>query len=454
MQENNFKNRKKEIALFEELFKSEKPKLIILYGRRRVGKTELLKEFLNKHKGLYLLARQEPEKEQLVKFSTQIAEFFNDNVLKVNPFISWDALFTYLCEKPRMPLIFDEFPYAVEASKKLPSILQDYWDNKFSKNNSFIVLCGSSINMMENLLGHKSPLYGRRTEQILLEPLKFSDACLFFPDKMSLKEKVIYFSLLGGIPAYLLEFDFNKSLKENLKENLLRKNKFLYQDSIFVLKEELKEPRNYFSILDSLAKRNSKIGLIVNDTGLDKSFVNKYLSVLISLQLVERRVPITEKNNRKSRKGIYLIKDNFFKSWFRFVFDNQEYVEQDRQDKLINEKIIPEINSFAGRAFEDIVLSEIIRNKKYENYLWGRWWDRGFECDLVGIDKERKEIIFGEVKFSELSKRDIADIEKSLINLSKIINMNGYKEKFMIVCLDHDNYKTDTEIIKFKDIVG
>jgi len=462
MPKNNFKNRKKELALFEELCNSGKSKLIIFYGRRRVGKTELLKEFLSKHKGLYLLARQESEKEQLVKFSTQISEFFKDNVLKVNPFISWDALFTYLFEKPRMPIIFDEFPYAVQASKKLPSILQDYWDNKFSKNKSFIVLCGSSINIMENLLGHKSPLYGRRTEQILLEPLKFSDACLFFPDKMPLKEKVIYYSLLGGIPAYLLEFDFNKSLKENLKENLLRKNKFLYQDTMFVLKEELKEPRNYFSILDSVAKGNTKIGLIVNDTGLEKSFVNKYLSVLISLQLVERRVPITEKDNRKSRKGLYFIKDNFFKSWFKFIFGNQEYVEQDRQDKLIKEKIIPELNSFAGRAFEDIVLSEIIRNRKYENYLFGRWWDKNSEADIVGIDKEKKEIIIGEVKFSKLSKRDIAGIEKSLKEKSKIINIMGFKEKFIIICLDHQDYKidatdtdiTDIKIIKFKDLMS
>ena len=145
------------------------------------------------------MSRQESEKEQLIKFSIQIAEFFNDNLLRINPFSSWDALFTYLSEKSRIPIVFDEFPYAVQASKKLPSILQDYWDNKFSKNKSFIILCGSSISMMEKLLGHKSPIYGRRTEQILLEPLKFSDALLFLPEKMPLKEKIIYYSILGEL---------------------------------------------------------------------------------------------------------------------------------------------------------------------------------------------------------------------------------------------------------------
>lgn len=453
MEKNKFKNRKNELTLLEALYNSRKPKLIILYGRRRVGKTELLKEFLNKHQGLYLLARQEPEKDQLKKFSLQIAEFFNDNTLKINPFLNWDALFTYLSEKPRLPIIFDEFPYTVQSSKKLPSILQDYWENNLSKNNAFIILCGSSINMMESLLGHKSPLYGRRTEQILLEPLKFGDACLFFSERLSLKEKILYYSILGGVPAYLLEFDFNKSLEENLRENLLRKNKFLYNDVMFVLREELKEPRNYFSILDSIAKGNTKTGLIVNDTGLEKSFVNKYLSVLISLQLVEKRIPITEKNKRKSRKGLYFIRDNFFKFWFKFVFENQEYIEQERQNKLIKEKIIPELNSFAGRAFEDIVLSCIIKNKEYKDYLFGRWWDNEYESELIGINKNNKEMIIGEIKFSELSKKDIADIEKAIKDKAKKINSFGFKEKFMIVCLDHEDYRSETKIIKFQDLL-
>lgn len=453
MVENNFKNRHKELALLNELYQINKPKLIILYGRRRIGKTELLKEFLKKHKGLYLLARQESEKEQLEKFSRQIAEFFNDNVLKINPFLSWDSLFTYISEKPRIPIIFDEFPYLVQSSKKLPSVLQDYWDNKFSKNNAFFILCGSSIMMMESLLGHRSPLYGRRTEQILLEPLKFSDACLFFPYKISLKEKIVYYSILGGIPAYLLEFNYNKSLKENLRENLLKKNKFLYEDVMFVIKEELKEPRNYFSILDSISKGNTKIGNIVNSTGLEKSFVNKYLSVLLKLQIIERRVPITEKSIRKSRKGLYFLKDNFFKFWFRFVFENQEYIEQDRQELLIENKILPELNAFAGRIFEDIVLSEIIKNENYKDYLFGRWWSNELESELIGIDKKNKEIIIGEVKFSKLTIKDISNIEKSLKEKAKFINQFGFKERFLVVCLGNEEYRGELKIIKFADLM-
>lgn len=442
----NFKNRKEELSLLNDLYEKHDPKLIIVYGRRRVGKTELLRKFLEKNKGLYLLARQESELEQLKTFSSQIAEFFNDNILRLNPFSNWDALFTYLAEKPRIPIIFDEFPYVVQSSKKITSILQDYWDNKFSKQNAFIILCGSSINMMEKLLGHKSPIYGRRTEQIFIEPLKFNDACLFFPENMNIKNKIAYYSVLGGMPAYLLEFDFNKSLKENLMFNLLKKNKLLYNDVLFVLKEELKEPRNYFSILYSIAKGNTKIGRIVNDTGLEKSFINKYLSVLMDLQLIERRVPITERNPKRSRNGIYLIKDNFFKFWFRFVFENQEYIEQEKQEKLLNEKIIPELDSFIGRIFEDIVLSIISKNKSYDNYLFGRWWDKNSEVDFVGIDRENKKILIGEVKSGKINRKEFLRIKNNLERNIKEINKFKFKEDFAIICLKCDDVIKDKKI--------
>jgi len=451
MPEKTFRNRTRELNFLNELYEKDVAKLIILYGRRRVGKTELLKEFLKKHKGLYLLARQESETEQIRKLSSQIAEFYNDNVLKLNPFSNWDSLFTYLSEKPKIPIIIDEFPYIIQASKKVTSILQDYWDNRFSKKNSFIVLCGSSIQMMEKLLGKKSPIYGRRTEQILLEPMKFRDSCLFFPEKTNLKDKVYYYSILGGMPAYLLEFDFDKSLKVNIIENILKKNKFLNQDVLFTLREELREPRNYFSILYSIAKGNTKISQIVNDTGLDKSFATKYLSILIDLQLVERRVPITEKNPLKSRKGIYLLKDNFFKFWFKFIFENQEYIEQEKQEKLYDEKILPEMNSFVGRIFEEIALSEISRNSKYEDYFFGRWWDNENEADIVGIDKKNKKLLIAEVKFKNLSSKEINQIKSNLEIMAKKINIFGFEEHFAVICLDYDSKIEGIDIIKLKD---
>jgi len=448
-----FRNRVEELTLLKNLYNKKEAKLIVMYGRRRVGKTEILREFIKKNNGLYLLARQEAELEQLKTLSSQIAEHFGDSVLKINPLLSWDAFFTYLINKPKIPIIFDEFPYIIQSARQVASILQGYWDNNFSKNNSFIILCGSSITMMESLLGHKSPIYGRRTEQLLIEPLKFKDACLFFPEKLNIKDKIIFYSVLGGMPAYLLEFDFNKNLRENLIFNLLKKNKLLYNDVFFVLKEELKEPRNYFSILESIARGNTRIGQIVNDTGLDKSFVNKYISVLIDLQLIERRLPITEINKRKSRQGIYLLKDNFLKFWFKFVFGNQEYIEQEKQEILVNDIILPEINSFVGRIFEDIVISVISKNQHFKDYLFGRWWDKNEEADIVGIDKKNKKILIGEIKFKDLTSKDIKNILNSLKLKSRLINKFGFKESLIIVCLKCNYKSEEIRIIEFKELL-
>jgi AAA+ ATPase superfamily predicted ATPase len=214
----------------------------------------------------------------------------------------------------------------------------------------------------------------------------------------------------------------------------------------------LKEPRNYFSILYSIAKGNSKAGQIVNDTGLEKAFVSKYLSVLIDLQLVERRVPITEKNFARSRNGVYLLKDNFFKFWFKFIFENQEYIEQEKQEKLVDEKILPELNSFAGRIFEEVALSEMIRSGKYKDYLFGRWWDKNLEADIVGIDRSNKRLLVGEVKFKKLTKTEIYEIKGSLKEKVQKINSFGFEQKLVVICLDCDFEDSEVEVIKLEKI--
>jgi len=452
-----FKNRIKEIKLLENLRKGKKPKLILMYGKRRVGKTEILNEFSKRHKALYLVARQESESDQLKKISMEVAEFFGDPVIEKNPFQNYDALFLYLARK-ETPILFDEFPYLVESNKALPSALQEHWDKYFSKKHSFIILCGSSIRMMEYLLGYKSPLYGRRTEQMLIDPLSFKDACQFFPKKLSKEQKVIFYGILGGTPAYLLEFDYHKSVKENITETVLQKNKFLYQDTLFVMREELDEPRNYYSIIQSISKGNTEIGNIVNDTGLEKGKVVKYLSVLAELQLTERRVPITEKNPARSRKGIYLLKDNYFKFWFRFVFGNAGYVEQNKQSKLYKEKIAPELNSFIGFAFEEIALDWLRNEEQFQDYIFGRWWDKGEEIDVIGVDKGGNKIIFGEVKWKSLNYRQAVEIVNRLKKKSeKVLWGKNPKRQFILIAkkVEEKNklLKQDCLVFDLNDLV-
>ncbi|MBI5036589.1 ATP-binding protein [Candidatus Micrarchaeota archaeon] len=401
-----FVGRVRELDFLEGLFSSGKPKLVLVYGRRRVGKTSLIKEFAKRKSGLYFLARQESSQDQLKSFSVTLSEFFGDGALAFSPLQNYDAFFTYLRErlKPGTPVFFDEFPYMVEANPSLPSVLQDYWDNHFQKIKSFFVLCGSSVRMMEKLAGYKSPIYGRRTEQLLLGPLPFFDA-LELMEKTPLEKAVEYYAVLGGTPAYLQLMDFGKSVEENVIGNVLPKTAFLNQDAIFILREELDEPRNYFSILKSLAKGKTMLAEIVNDTGLERGLVAKYLAVLQDLHIVERKVPVTEKREVRSRKGLYVVSDPYFRFWFAFVFENAGYAEFAGPQKTFADKIAPEFNAYIGRVFEDIAVSFLRQKTPFsKDYVFGRWWGDGEEIDIVGVNEE-KMLLF-EVKWSALDEKE------------------------------------------------
>lgn len=424
-----FKNRVSELRFLEGLYLQQKPKLVVLYGRRRVGKTALLMEFSRESKALYLIARQETAADQLKKLSDDISQFFHDDVLQATPFQNYDGLFRYLLQK-EVPVIFDEFPYLVQATPSLPSILQEYWDQFFSKKNTFLILCGSSISMMESLLGHASPLYGRRTEQMLLEPLNFWDTQLFFPSLPSEKQVVLY-SLLGGTPAYLLEFDSSLNIEENIRMKILQKNTFLGQDTQFVLQQELTEPRTYYSIITAIAWGNTKIGEIMNKTGLEKGIVSKYIDTLQRLHIIERRVPVTEKHSEKSRKGIYVLKDNYFRFWFRFVFEYQQYIEQGKQDLLLKEKIMPQLPAFIGTVYEEVALAWA--RKTFSDFLIGRWWDKDKEIDLVGISEAKREVIFGEVKWRDVGEREAESILQQLREKSAYVPLSYKKKSYLLV---------------------
>ncbi len=286
--------------------------------------------------------------------------------------------------------------------------------------------------MMVSLLGYKSPIYGRRTAQVLLEPLTFKEACEFFPKRMIKEDKVRHYAILGGTPAYLLEFDYRKAIYTNIEERILRKNTFLYQDTLFVLQQELNEPRIYYSIIQSVAKGNTRLGHISNDTGIPPAKVGKYLSVLQQLHLIERRVPITEKSKEKSKKGLYKIKDQYFKFWFKFVFGNNDYIEQNSQDLLIKEKIKPELNAFVGESYEEIVFQWVIKHDLFKGYLFGRWWDKEAEIDIVGIDRYKWKMLLGEVKWKNLTKKQVVKILGDLEIKARKVNLPMKKEYFLV----------------------
>jgi len=399
-----FLDRERELSLLENRYRSGRGEFVVIYGRRRVGKTELIEQFISRKGGVRLLAREESKSLQLRRFTERLAEFFKDDFLKKAPFTDWDGFFEYLSQKARRRVIIaiDEFPYLVKEDPSLPSILQDHWDGKLRKTKIFLVLCGSSISMMESkVLGHRSPLYGRRTAQLLLKPFDFR---VVLSRVGEARRAVEFYSVFGGTPAYFLEADPNKDIFSNIREKILREDSFIYRDVEFILRQELVEPRYYFSILHSIARGNHTIGLIMNDTGLSKSIVNKYLSVLRDLQLVEHRVPVTE--GHKSKRGLWFLSDNLFDFWFRFVQPNMDEVERGRADLVIEEHVKPHFEEYVGRHFERVA-REALEEMNARSLLparfttFGGWWRGESEIDIVALNERTNEVLFGECKWSQ-----------------------------------------------------
>ncbi len=421
MKKTIFIGRKKELNFLNREYNQKTSKFIVLWGRRRVGKSKLIKKFMEDKNGIYLLGRQESEFIQLKRFSSYLANFFDDDVLKKQPFNNWDAFFTYLfkkAEKEQIILALDEFPYLIDATPSLCSILQDHWDKNFERSSLYLILLGSSVSMMESkVLGNKSPLYGRRDGQILLKPFTIGEVSQYLGDLNS-SEIIKFYSVYGGTPAYILEINKKQDVFTNIENTILDQNKFLYKDIPFILREEISEPRYYFSILESIAKGKTKISEIVNDTGLNKSIVSKYISILIDLHIVKRKIPITE--SKKSRKGRYYISDNFILFWFLYVYPYEEYIERGKQ-KVVIDEIFSNFSSYVGHIFENVV----------EDLLWnislgfiptkiGSWWYKDKEIDLLALDKNKKNILFCGCKWSE--DVDAKKIYNQLKEKSRYVN--------------------------------
>ncbi len=290
----------------------------------------------------------------------------------------------------------------MKEDSSLPSILQGYWDTHLKDTQAFLILSGSSISMMEaSTMDHASPLFGRRTGQILLQPLRFIHILEYLKD---MQKAVEFYSVFGGTPAYIMATDPDKDIMTNIGEKILREDSFLFRDVDFVIRSELTEPRYYLSILFSIAQGNHRIGLICNDTGLSKSVVSKYLSILNDLHLVCRRIPVTE--GQKSRKGLYFLSDNLFDFWFSFVNPYLESLERGNTRLIVDQFVRPRFAAYVGRHFEAIVMDlfELFNEHSALPFVYtrtGSWWHRGEEIDIVCLRDDPYEVLFCECKWQD-----------------------------------------------------
>ncbi|MDR3147514.1 MAG: ATP-binding protein [Treponema sp.] len=401
-----FVDRAGELAFFEEQWRRERASFVVVYGRRRIGKTALISRFLSGKRGLYFLATEESEAQNRAAFRLRAAEFLGNELLASSNTADWDLVFKALCEtggQERLVIAIDEFQNLAQANPAFPSVMQRIWDSLLSGKNVMLILCGSSVSMMESsVLSYSSPLYGRRTGQIKLEQIPFLRYGAFFPgiDERGLVER---YAVTGGVPKYI-EFFGSGNLYREIRNNILTTSGFLYDEPAFLLRMEVSEIGSYFSLIKVIAAGNRRLSHIAAALELKQSGITKYLNTLATLGILEREVPVTEENPEKSKRGLYRIKDNFLRFWFRFVFPRMGYLELGRAGEVLEEIKRHFIDGHVSYVWEDICREKMwsldLRGRwGFSIDRCGRWWNRETEIDIVAYDSSGRDMIFGECKF-------------------------------------------------------
>jgi len=408
-----FLGRKKELEALERMYHKQTFQMAVVYGRRRIGKTALLNEFIKEKPALYLPAEEVNDSLNLQKFSNILGEKLGINDFP--PVKDWPTFFSIIKEQlgqEHLVIVIDEYPYAAYANKSLNSILQHTIDYDFKSTNIFLILCGSSMSFMENqVLGEKSPLFGRRTGQLKINPLDYYDAARFYPNATN-EDKIKYYACVGGTPYYLSLIDTTLSFEENMKELYFEINSYLFNEGILLMKQEFREPANYNAILQAIASGSNTLNEIVSFTKLESTVVSRYLITLQELNFIERILPFGA-NVLKGKKGQYKISENFIAFWYRYIFSAKAEIERGNGE-IYHRLALENLSNFIGPVFEDIT-QQYLRRLNAKGQLpfiaktFGKWWGKGRngepqEIDIIVESISGEELIIGECKWRNTLK--------------------------------------------------
>jgi len=404
-----FVNRHRELAFLAAQALPSKPALVVLYGRRRTGKTALLRTFAAQRRAVLFVADVATRADQLAAFSREVFGALGEDALVGTAFPTWEAALRFVADRARthpLLVVLDEFSYLCESDGSLPSVIQRLWDKDFRGTALHLVLCGSHVSFMEReLLGSRNPLFGRRTGDWCLEPLRFADARAFFPTH-SVDAQVELFAVLGGIPAYLERFDAARTLADNVVEEILTRGRPLYDEPRFLLLQEVRDPHTYFSICRAIATGRTTPNEIAQGAGLsDRGAGSRYLQTLRDLRIVERRVPATERNPERTRRGHYRLADPFLRFWFRFVLSELSTLEGGGDPRTVYEqRIAPHLDDCVAMAFEEVCVQHLqdlnavgALDVRYDRI--GGWWGPHAEVDVLGCT-DAGDVLLGECKWS------------------------------------------------------
>ena len=402
-----FVDREQEMQTLDMEYTRKGSSLVVLYGRRRVGKTTLISEFIKDKKALFFLASEESEAQNRNVFKDKAAEFIDSDLLRQADVKSWDAIFRAIMDTKfdsKPVIVIDEFQYIGKSNPAFPSVFQRIWEEILKNKSVMVILCGSLISMMESqTLSYGSPLYGRRTAQIRLKQIPFAYYHEFFPGK-SRRELIEMYAVTGGVPKYIELFSESSSIYDAIQSCVLNRSGYLYDEPHFLLQQEVSEVGSYFSVIRAIAAGNSKLSAIASVLETKATSLTKYLKTLIDLDILEREVPITEENPEKSKRGLYRIKDNYIRFWFAFVYPNRSFIESGHSGIVLNKIRNSLVKNHTAFVYEDIC-----RERMWElnaEGAWpfnfsklGRYWDSNTEIDIAALDPEGNNLILGECKY-------------------------------------------------------
>ena len=422
-----FIGRQEELKFLEERYATNMGQLIVLYGRRRVGKTETLRKFCEGKPHVFYSCVECPDEQQLVSYSSRILQTGLPASKYISSFSDWEQALESVTEFPqegKKLLVIDEFPYMVHGNRSIPSILQKLWDTKLKNKNIMIILCGSALSFIEKeILAEKNPLYGRATGILKMNEMSFFDAIQFVP-QYDATDKIATYAILGGIPHYLKQFDDSLTLAENIQRNILTRGSILYSEVEFLLRQELRETSTYNAIIEAIALGNTKLNGIFQKTQIDKNKLSAYLKNLIDLGILCREFSVDAgvKEYANVQRGLYQVTDKFFRFWYAFVFPNLSELEAGDQEGVWSYIVKPELDNYVSYVFEE-VCREYLRDQNKKQLLpfhfakIGRWWNKTDELDVMAIDKEKKQYIIGECKYknSAFALSDLKKMQKKFV---------------------------------------
>ncbi len=407
-----FIGRKEELRFLEERYDSKTAQLVVLYGRRRIGKTETLRHFCEGKQHIFYSCTECTDEQQLRSFSERVLRTGMPAAQYLTRFISWEQAFRSILDVPgreKKLLVIDEFPYMVKNNHEIPSVLQKLWDEIFKDSSIMIILCGSAMSFIEKeILAEKNPLYGRATGILKMKEMEFYDAIQFVPG-FCMEDKIAAYAILGGIPHYLKQFSDELSLAENIKRNILSRGSILYSEVEFLMRQELRETTTYNTIITAVAMGNTKLNEIYQKTQIEKTKLSVYLKNLIDLEILVREFPVTEKIKEQAnvQRGLYKITDNFFKFWYAYVFPNLSELEHGDAEGIWEYVIKLDLEHYVSYIFEEICI-QYLRKRNRKNLLpfrftkIGRWWNKTEELDVFALDAKGEQILIGECKYRNM----------------------------------------------------